>query len=106
MLSLAHSKVPLTICPLSNIKLKVFESMAQHNILELMRKGLHVTINSDDPAYFGGYMSDNFLAVASALPFSKRELAQLSLNAIEASFIPIQHKEDLKQQVHTYLARQ
>lgn len=106
MLSLAHSKVPLTICPLSNIKLKVFESMAQHNILELMRKGLQVTINSDDPAYFGGYMSDNFLAVASALPFSKRELAQLSLNAIEASFIPIQHKEDLKQQVHTYLAQQ
>ncbi|MDB1123530.1 adenosine deaminase [Vibrio algarum] len=105
MVSLAESKMPLTICPLSNTKLKVFESMSQHNILQLLRRGLQVTINSDDPAYFGGYMTDNFLAVASALPFSKRELAQLSLNAIDASFIEKQHKIQLKQKVNDYLAQ-
>lgn len=103
--SLAQTKMPLTVCPLSNIKLKVFETMEQHNILELLRRGLQVTVNSDDPAYFGGYMSDNFLAVAKALPFTKQELAQLSLNAISASFIDDQHKNKLRQQVNTFLAQ-
>jgi len=84
---LARSRMPLTVCPLSNVKLKVFEKMEDHNILELLRKGLCVTINSDDPAYFGGYMSDNFNAVARALPVTREELAQFTFNAIEASFV-------------------
>lgn len=94
VLQLAQSRMPLTVCPLSNIKLKVFDNMTQHNILELLRKEVCVTLNSDDPAYFGGYMSDNFHAVAAALPFSKAELAQLSVNAVDASFLS--HSEKIK----------
>ena len=78
--------------------------MQEHNIVELLRKGLCVTINSDDPAYFGGYMNDNFLAVANAHPLTKNELAQFSINAVEASFISPHAKEDLIAQVRQYLA--
>ncbi|CDU13826.1 adenosine deaminase [Vibrio coralliirubri] len=104
MEQLIAKRTPLTVCPLSNTKLKVFETMQQHNIVELLRKGLCVTINSDDPAYFGGYMNDNFLAVANAHPVTKNELAQFSINAIEASFISPHAKEDLITQVRQYLA--
>ncbi|PMG30070.1 adenosine deaminase [Vibrio splendidus] len=104
MEELAAKRIPLTVCPLSNTKLKVFDTMQQHNIVELLRKGLCVTINSDDPAYFGGYMNDNFLAVANAHPVTKNELAQFSINAIEASFISPHAKEDLIAQVRQYLA--
>lgn len=104
MEQLIAKRTPLTVCPLSNTKLKVFETMQEHNIIELLRKGLCVTINSDDPAYFGGYMNDNFLAVANAHPVTKNELAQFSINAIEASFISPHAKEDLIAQVRQYLA--
>ncbi|MFA0155963.1 adenosine deaminase [Vibrio sp. 10N.261.46.A3] len=104
MEQLIAKRTPLTVCPLSNTKLKVFETMQEHNIVELLRKGLCVTINSDDPAYFGGYMNDNFLAVANAHPVTKNELAQFSINAIEASFISPHAKEDLITQVRQYLA--
>ncbi|PML59035.1 adenosine deaminase [Vibrio lentus] len=104
MEQLIAKRTPLTVCPLSNTKLKVFETMQQHNIVELLRKGLCVTINSDDPAYFGGYMNDNFLAVANAHPLTKNELAQFSINAVEASFISPHAKEDLIAQVRQYLA--
>lgn len=102
--SLIESQMPLTVCPLSNIKLKVFDDMAQHNITELLRKGVAVTINSDDPAYFGGYMTDNFLAVNNAHPMSKQELAQFTINAIKASFISEQLEADYLAQVEDYLA--
>ncbi|KHT58018.1 adenine deaminase [Photobacterium gaetbulicola] len=101
---LAESRMPLTVCPLSNIKLKVFEDMAQHNIVDLLETGLCVTINSDDPAYFGGYMTDNFTAVADAHPLTRQQLAQFSLNAIEASFIEYPQKVTLSQKVNDYLA--
>ncbi|MDH6016343.1 adenosine deaminase [Vibrio splendidus] len=104
MEQLIAKRTPLTVCPLSNTKLKVFDTMQEHNIVELLRKGLCVTINSDDPAYFGGYMNDNFLAVANAHPVTKNELAQFSINAIEASFISPHAKEDLITQVRQYLA--
>ncbi|UWZ99169.1 adenosine deaminase [Vibrio splendidus] len=104
MEQLIAKRTPLTVCPLSNTKLKVFETMQEHNIVELLRKGLCVTINSDDPAYFGGYMNDNFLAVANAHPVTKNELAQFSINAIEASFISPNAKEELITQVRQYLA--
>lgn len=93
---LIADRVPLTVCPLSNIKLRVFDTMAQHNIVELMRKGLCVTINSDDPAYFGGYMTDNFLAVAAAHSMTTREISQFTFNAIEASFTSMQEKQRLE----------
>lgn len=101
---LARSRMPLTVCPLSNVKLKVFERMEDHNILDLLRKGLCVTINSDDPAYFGGYMTDNFNAVAQALPVTREELAQFSLNAIEASFISADEKQAMTARVQRFLA--
>ena len=65
---LKQTRMPLTVCPLSNLKLKVFTEMEQHNIVDLLRQGLCVTINSDDPAYFGGYMTDNFMAVGQRTP--------------------------------------
>ncbi len=96
---LAEQRIPLTVCPLSNLKLKVFETMDEHNIVELLRQGLCVTINSDDPSYFGGYMTDNFLAVANAHSMTKQELAQFTLNAIEASFVDDAHKQRMVDKV-------
>jgi len=93
---LIADRVPLTVCPLSNIKLRVFDTMTQHNIVELLRRGLCVTINSDDPAYFGGYMTDNFLAVAEAHSMSAREISQFTFNAIEASFTSKHEKQRLE----------
>ncbi|EOV1173077.1 adenosine deaminase [Vibrio fluvialis] len=102
---LRETRMPLTVCPLSNLKLKVFTEMEQHNIVELLRQGLCVTINSDDPAYFGGYMTDNFMAVAKAHPMSHQELAQFTLNAIEASFISDAEKAHMNAKVYEVLAR-
>ncbi|EKO3406901.1 adenosine deaminase [Vibrio fluvialis] len=102
---LKQTRMPLTVCPLSNLKLKVFTEMEQHNIVELLRQGLCVTINSDDPAYFGGYMTDNFMAVAKAHPMSHQELAQFTLNAIEASFISDAEKARMNAKVYEVLAR-
>lgn len=101
---LAETRMPLTVCPLSNLKLCVVDDMREHNIVELLHKGLCVTINSDDPAYFGGYMNDNFNAVADAHTLSKEELAQFTLNAIEASFISEEEKHNLTNQVLEYVA--
>ncbi|MGR5432657.1 adenosine deaminase [Vibrio owensii] len=102
--ALIESKMPLTVCPLSNIKLCVFDEMEQHNIVDLLRKGVAVTINSDDPAYFGGYMTDNFMAVSNAHPMTKAELAQFTINAINASFISEALKAKYRAQVADYLA--
>lgn len=102
--ALIESKMPLTVCPLSNIKLCVFDEMEQHNIVDLLRKGVAVTINSDDPAYFGGYMTDNFMAVSNAHPMTKSELAQFTINAINASFISEALKAKYRAQVADHLA--
>ena len=69
--------------------------MSQHNIVDLLRQGVCVTINSDDPAYFGGYITDNFLAVMEAHPMSRAEITQFTINAINASFISLQEKANL-----------
>ena len=99
---LIADRIPLTVCPLSNIKLRVFDSMAQHNIVDLLRRGLCVTINSDDPAYFGGYMTQNFLAVAEAHSMTTQEIAQFSFNSIAASFISKPEKQRLEAIVYDY----
>lgn len=83
---LAESGIPLTVCPLSNLKLRVVKDLREHNLARLLRQGLRVTINSDDPAYFGGYIGRNFVATAEALNLSREELRQLARNSIEASF--------------------
>lgn len=80
-------EVPLTSCPLSNLKLKVIHDMKDHPLKEMMERGIKVTVNSDDPAYFGGYLNDNYIAVADALELSKEEIVQLARNSFEASFI-------------------
>nr|WP_285897134.1 adenosine deaminase [Vibrio sp. SCSIO 43169] len=105
VVSLAQSRMPLTVCPLSNTKLKVFEEMKQHNVVDLLRQGLCVTINSDDPAYFGGYMTDNFLAIADSHMLTQEELAQFSRNAIEASFISDSEKQRLMSQLDEFVDR-
>lgn len=84
---LARERVPLTVCPLSNIKLRVFPSLKQHNLRELLARGLRVTINSDDPAYFGGYVGENYLQTAQALDLTRAELTTLARNSLLASFV-------------------
>lgn len=89
---LAREGTALTVCPLSNIKLCVFGDMAQHNLKTLLDAGLKVTINSDDPAYFGGYVNQNYLATFAALPLGVSEAYTLARNSIEASFVTEQAK--------------
>ncbi len=84
--TLAHRKIPLTVCPLSNLKLRVVNEMREHNLKRLLDAGLCVTINSDDPAYFGGYLLDNYVAVAEALDLSDKDLEQLASNSMNARF--------------------
>jgi adenine deaminase len=84
---LARERVPLTVCPLSNVKLKVFEQIQSHNLKRLLERGVCVTVNSDDPAYFGGYMLENYLAVERGLGLSQDDLTMLARNSIEASFL-------------------
>ena len=93
MQRLIAEKMPLTVCPLSNLKLCVVDDMAQHNIRRLLQQGVHVTVNSDDPSYFGGYMNDNFIAITKALNLSNDELKQLAKNSFVASFIPAAEKQ-------------
>ena len=92
MARLVRDRVPLTVCPLSNVMLRVFDTMADHNLKRLLDAGALVTVNSDDPAYFGGYVLENYLAVHSALGLSKAQLAQLARNSIEAAFLTAAEK--------------
>lgn len=85
---LAKMHMPLTVCPLSNVKLAVFKQASDHNLKRLMDLGLMVTVNSDDPAYFGGYMQDNFMAMAQGLKLTPADLKTLAANSITASFLP------------------
>ncbi|MGB3138279.1 MAG: adenosine deaminase [Nodosilinea sp.] len=95
---LVEHQIPLTVCPLSNIKLCVFDDMTQHNLKHLLDLGLCVTVNSDDPAYFGGYASENFDAVESALGLTPEQLVQLAKNSFKASFLsPAEQKPYLKE---------
>ena len=90
---LARERVPLTVCPLSNVKLRVFDRLADHNLPALLDAGLCVTINSDDPAYFGGYVVQNYLETFAALPrLTAAHARQLAANSFEASFVPAEQK--------------
>lgn len=84
---LARQGTALTVCPLSNIKLCVFKQMADHNLKTLLQLGLKATVNSDDPAYFGGYMNQNFLACLAGLDLDADDLYVLARNSFEASFV-------------------
>jgi adenosine deaminase len=95
MTHLAETRMPLTVCPLSNTKLCVFDDMSQHNILTMLEQGVCVTVNSDDPAYFGGYMTENFVALAEALALTEVQATELVKNSIEASFASEQRKTEM-----------
>jgi adenosine deaminase len=86
---LAAQGTPLTVCPLSNVKLCVFPDLASHNLPALLASGLKVTLNSDDPAYFGGYLLDNWLACFEALPLTPADAVRLARHSLEASFAPV-----------------
>ena len=103
---LAAERMPLTVCPLSNVKLCVFKSMDQHNLPALLDAGLCVTINSDDPAYFGGYLNDNFIATFEALPqLGPQHAYTLARNSFEASFAPAADKARWVQALDETFAR-
>ena len=84
---LAESQIPLTVCPLSNVKLKAVPSMKEHNIKKLLDKGIRVTVNSDDPAYFGGYLNENFLALVESLHVDEDDIRKLIQNSFDSSFL-------------------
>ncbi len=102
---LARERVPLTVCPLSNVKLGVVQRLEDHNLAKLLRRGVAVTINSDDPAYFGGYIGDNFVAVARALALGADDVVQLADNAIRAAFMPATEKAALLIQLRAAAAK-
>ena len=101
---LVRDRIPLTVCPLSNVKLCVYGNIEQHNIKRLLDRGLCVTVNSDDPAYFGGYVAENYLAVQRGLGLDKAGIAVLAANSIEASFLPPQQKKVLRERLDAYAA--
>jgi adenosine deaminase len=93
MKRLAQERIPLTVCPLSNQKLCVFSNLADHNLGAMLDQGLCVMLNSDDPAYFGGYLNDNFVQTFAALPLTAAHAYQLACNSYEASFVPEAQKQ-------------
>jgi len=103
---LAAERVPLTVCPLSNVKLRVFDTMAGHSLPALLDAGLCVTLNSDDPAYFGGYVNDNFVAAFDALPqLGVAHAYGLARNSFEASFAPFGDKARWQSELDAVFAR-
>lgn len=101
---LAEERIPLTICPSSNIKLKVFNEIADHNLKLLLDKGLCVTINSDDPAYFGAYLSKNYLETSKCLGMKRTDIVKLARNAIEATSLSTKDKNVLLLELDTFVA--
>ena len=95
---LVRERIVLTVCPLSNVKLCVFPSLDQHNLRTLIDAGVRVTINSDDPAYFGGYVGENFVQTAEALALDRRTIKQIARTSLEGSFAP---KVDIERWVAT-----
>ncbi len=99
---LVNKKMALTVCPLSNLKLKVVKDLKDHPIRTMLQKGLIATINSDDPAYFGGYVNENYIAVAEALNLTKAEIYQLAKNSFTASFLSDEAKNNMIAQLDEY----
>jgi adenosine deaminase len=99
---LAVAGTPLTVCPLSNLKLRVFESMDKHNLKQLLDRGLCVTINSDDPAYFGGYVVENYLAVQEAFSLNRDEIYRLARNSFQAAFLSPDEKRVFLDELDNY----
>lgn len=101
---IAVKKIPLTVCPLSNLRLKVIKNMIDHPLKKMLAYGLIVTINSDDPAYFGGYIGENFQAIATALSLTVDEIVTLSKNSFAASFLDEQRKSSYIDQIDRFVS--
>ncbi len=99
---LRDERIPLTVCPFSNVKLKVFDALENHNLPALMEAGLAVSIHSDDPSYFGGYIGENFAACQKAMGLSKEQVRTLALNSFEACFIELDKKEGFMTEVESF----
>ena len=95
MAELAHTRMPLTVCPLSNLKLCVVDDLRDHPLKKMLDAGLCATVNSDDPAYFGGYMNANFEQTVQALDLSREDVVQLARNSVEASFVSEQRRREM-----------
>ncbi|MEO8542905.1 MAG: adenosine deaminase [Burkholderiaceae bacterium] len=102
MQRLAREKIPLTVCPLSNLKLRVFDTLAQHNLGRMLDAGIVATVNSDDPAYFGGYVNENFTQTFAALGLSAQQAWQLAANSFNASFITDTEKRRHLERLHAH----
>jgi adenine deaminase len=100
---LAEKQIPLTLCPLSNLKLKVVHNLQEHPVKKMMDLGLLVTVNSDDPAYFGGYLNENYAALARSLPLTYNDLALLAKNSFAASFLEPGIKKVMMESVDRYV---
>jgi adenine deaminase len=101
---LAAEGIPLTVCPLSNVKLRIFESIEKHNLKQLMDHGLCATVNSDDPAYFGGYVTENFLAVKRALGLDRDDICRLARNSFQAAFLRPEQKQIFLDELENYVS--
>ncbi len=101
---LREEQIPLTVCPLSNVKLRVFDSIQDHDLKRMLDLGLCVTVNSDDPAYFGGYMDENFQAAREGLDLSRDDVYRLVKNSFQASFLDAAKKQQLLKELDDYFA--
>jgi adenine deaminase len=97
-------KLGLTVCPLSNLKLRVVKTMTEHPLKTMLEHGIKATVNSDDPAYFGGYINENFTSVADALKLTQNDIITLARNAIEISFLSPEQKAQQTQKLNDYIA--
>lgn len=104
MAELAHTRLPLTVCPLSNLKLCVVRDLREHPLKTMLDAGLCVTINSDDPAYFGGYMNANFVQTTEALQLTREDVIALAKNSFEASFIDVAQRQAFVAEVNRVAA--
>ena len=102
---LIAQQVPLTVCPLSNVRLAVFEDISQHNILKMLDRDVLVTVNSDDPAYFGGYLNENYQALVDGLGASHDQVVQLIRNGFRGSFLPEVEKRHWQERISAELAK-
>ncbi len=101
---LREEQVPLTVCPLSNVRLRVFDSIREHNLKQMLDLGLCVTVNSDDPAYFGGYITENFYAAQEGLGLTRDDIYRLVRNSFWASFLDAGEKQRLLDELDDYFA--
>jgi len=104
VLRLVKARIPLTMCPLSNLRLCVVDDLAHHPLRHMLEMDLLVTVNSDDPAYFGGYVNENYAAIQNATGLTREELVTLARNSFEASFLSSERKASLIDRLEAYSA--